>query len=380
VAVALLALEGALRAFWPQDVPFAGLFAADPAVGVRNIPGTSTILPGEDHPVAVRINSRGFRGREHDWSAPHGFRILGIGDSFTFGYGVDEQDTYLSRLEALLQGRAEVINAGVAGTGPDEQARLLAADGPGLRPDLVVVGFVVGHDLADVVTGPDRLALVDGSPRLPDGFVERWYRPLRPGRILDSPMVESPSGLGLPIPFKAFLRRHSHAYRFLSRRVALLRQSRPGDTAGAPAAEFTLFAPEAFCLKSDPPEFEQAWSRAEQRLGEMKAWCDGHGARLAVVAIPTEAQVDPDAWDAARRRYGLREEDFDLEKPQRVLTAFAAERGIPLIDLLPALRAARGTGPRLYSRSDIHWTPRGHAVAAEEILRRLRSSSLLPRE
>jgi len=377
VAVALLALEGALRAFWPQDVPFAGLFAGDPAVGIRNVPGNSTLLPGGDHKVAVRINSRGFRGREYDWSAAHAFRILGLGDSFAFGYGVAEEDAYLSRLEALLRGRAEVINAGVAGTGPEEQARLLAADGPGLRPDLVLVGFFVGNDLADVLTGPDRLALEDGAPRLPDGFVERWYRPLRPGRILDRPIVESPSGLGLPIPFKAFLRRHSHAYRFLSRRVALLRRARP-DAADGAAADFTLFAPEAFCLKSDPPEFAEAWTKAKQSLGEMKAWCDAHGATLAVVAIPTEAQVDPDAWDVDRRRSGLREEDFDLEKPQRILAAFAAQRGIPLIDLLPTLRAAHGAGPRLYSRSDIHWTPRGHAVAAEEILRQLRALGILP--
>ena len=110
----------------------------------------------------------------------------------------------------------------------------------------------------------------------------------------------------------------------------------------------------------------------------MKAWCDGHGARLAVVAIPTEAQVYPVRWDAARIRYGLHDEDFDLQKPQRLLAAFAAQSGIPLIDLLPALRAARDTGAPLYSRRDIHWTPRGHAVAADGIFRQLGTMKMLP--
>jgi hypothetical protein len=110
----------------------------------------------------------------------------------------------------------------------------------------------------------------------------------------------------------------------------------------------------------------------------MKAWCDAHDARLALVVIPTEAQVDPDRWQAVRRRYRLKEEDFDLEKPQHTLAAFATENGIPLIDLLPALRAAPRAGGPLYFGTDIHWTSRGHAVAADEIMRQLGALGLLP--
>jgi hypothetical protein len=110
----------------------------------------------------------------------------------------------------------------------------------------------------------------------------------------------------------------------------------------------------------------------------MKAWCGAHGARLAIVVIPTAAQIYPDRWTEVRRRYDLRQEDFDLEKPQRILASFARDNAIPLIDLLPTLRAARDTGGPLYFRTDIHWTPRGHAVAAAEILRQLRSSKLVP--
>jgi len=375
-----LALEAALRAFRPQDVPFAGFFVEDPGVGLRHIPGIEKVMPGEDHEVRVRINSRGFRDREYDWDSPRGFRILGLGDSFTFGYGVSDEETYLSRLEAALQDRpVEVVNAGVAGMGPENEARLLAADGPGLRPDLVLVGFFVGNDLSDVLTGPRRVRLEDGFPLLPDGFVEHWYRPLRPGRILDQPLARSAPGLGLPIPFKGFLRKHSHAYRFLSGRVGRLRRAWQGRHGGPPVSDFTPFDEQAFCLKSYPPEFDEAWVRTKESFREMKAWCDGHGARLAIVVIPAGAQVDPDRWDAVRRSHGLRDEDFDLEKPERLMAQFAAEAGIPLIDLLPALRRARESpGERLYSRKDIHWTARGHAVAADEILRQLRSLGLLP--
>ena len=143
-----LALEAALRAFWPQDLPFfSSLFFEDPAVGMRHVPLTRAPMASDTgQPVQVRINSRGYRGREYPWDSAAGFRILGLGDSFTFGYGVEEDDAYLARLErALADRRVEVINAGLAGMGPDNEARLLAADGPGLRPDLVLVGFYVGN-------------------------------------------------------------------------------------------------------------------------------------------------------------------------------------------------------------------------------------------
>lgn len=39
--------------------------------------------------------------------------------------------------------------------------------------------------------------------------------------------------------------------------------------------------------------------------------------------------------------------------------------GVPVIDLLLGFRAA--TGSRLYYRADPHWTPAGHALAADLI-------------
>src|SRR6185436_8711819 len=101
----------------------------------------------------------------------------GLGDSFAFGFGVREDDTYLARMERALADRhVEVINAGLAGMGPDNEARLLAADGPGLRPDLVLVAFFVGNDLIDALTGIARTVLRDGAPAVPDGLLEKWYR------------------------------------------------------------------------------------------------------------------------------------------------------------------------------------------------------------
>jgi len=382
VAAVLLGLEGALRAFRPQPVPFfARLFVEDPAVGMRHRPNLRARMPSEaSGSVDVRINSRGYRGREYPWDRPAGFRILGLGDSFAFGFGVEEDDTYLARLErALASGHVEVINAGLAGMGPDNEAALLAADGGALRPDLVLLGLFVGNDLADALTGPMRTRLREDGPFVPDDVLERWYRPLRPGVLLARPLPHPSTARSttLPVPFKTFLRRHSHAYRFLSGRLGRWRLAARGAPAAAPA-DFTVFHTEAFCLQAYPPELDEAWARARSALTAVQSWCGAHGAKLAVVVIPTEAQVYPERWTETRRRFDLRAEDFDLEKPQRILAAFAGENAIPLIDLLEPLRAARATGGPLYFTTDIHWTPRGHAVAADEILRQLQARALVP--
>jgi hypothetical protein len=68
----------------------------------------------------VRHSSWGARDVEHPTAKPPGvFRILGLGDSFTYGVGAAFEDTYLAMLENLLDARpgnhprVEIIKAGI---------------------------------------------------------------------------------------------------------------------------------------------------------------------------------------------------------------------------------------------------------------------------
>ena len=76
------------------------------------------------------------------------YRILGIGDSFTYGQGVKSEDTYLKQLESRLRrrypGRSfQTINLGVPGYNTVQEYELLARSGPAYHPHLIVVGFVL---------------------------------------------------------------------------------------------------------------------------------------------------------------------------------------------------------------------------------------------
>jgi lysophospholipase L1-like esterase len=80
-----------------------------------HIPGASAVLQR----VPVTINSKGLRDYEYDYTPRPGVtRILALGDSVTFGWGVSLEDTYPKVLERLLndgdeRDRYEVLNGGV---------------------------------------------------------------------------------------------------------------------------------------------------------------------------------------------------------------------------------------------------------------------------
>jgi len=117
----------------------------------------------KEQPVdfAVTTNSLGLRspapGREGTQ-----FRVLAVGNSCTFGLGVDNEETWPSRLEEelnrTLDGVAEVVNAGVPGYTSYQGRKYLETAGLDLDPDLVIITFgfndsEVWSSRTDVQTG-----------------------------------------------------------------------------------------------------------------------------------------------------------------------------------------------------------------------------------
>ena len=119
----------------------------------------------------LNSNSKGVRGRrEHAGEkAPGTTRILVLGDSFTFGEDVGDDETYSHHLEQLLPG-TEVINLGVHGYGHDQMLIYLREEGIRYRPDIVILGFLTGDMERNVLSFRDyakpRFVLDGGKPAL----------------------------------------------------------------------------------------------------------------------------------------------------------------------------------------------------------------------
>ena len=131
--------------------PAQDLLSADLAT-YENMPGVWA--PGQDFtlknvsslPHRVRINSAGYRGAEFDTQKGlDEFRVLMVGDSYTFGTNVGEAETmpYLVEqelYEACEKERFTVFNAGISGTTIRGQTEMVKR-GMSLDPDLVVLVF-----------------------------------------------------------------------------------------------------------------------------------------------------------------------------------------------------------------------------------------------
>ena len=100
----------------------------------------------------VTINADGFRGPVVEEAKPEGtVRIIGIGDSQMFGWGVKDDEPYLSRMQTLLsedapECRWEAVNTAVPGYNTVMELETLKVYGLAYAPDYVVVGFI-GNDL-----------------------------------------------------------------------------------------------------------------------------------------------------------------------------------------------------------------------------------------
>ena len=96
----------------------------------------------------VQYNRDGFRDREYTLAKPRGkFRILAVGDSQTFGHGIERlEDTFPKRLETLLnQGmerpKFEVLNFARPGWNTADQLQYIYKKGFLYQPDLILLNF-----------------------------------------------------------------------------------------------------------------------------------------------------------------------------------------------------------------------------------------------
>src|SRR5262245_35444103 len=103
--------------------------------------------------IDVRLNALGFRERRLPSPKPPGvLRVVALGDSFTQGYGVEEDEAWPRRLESVLDarrgGRHEVVNLGVPGANPRDYLSHLRDPGLAYEPDVVIV-TVMANDVQD---------------------------------------------------------------------------------------------------------------------------------------------------------------------------------------------------------------------------------------
>lgn len=358
VLITLPLLEVTVRLLRPQDPDFYNsekFLRFDPVRGeLRNIPNSAGLYTG----VPVRINSIGLRDREVDVpKLPGVFRVLAIGDSVTFGFGVRVEDSYPKRLEALLNAgannganRVEVLNAAVPGTALVSYLKTLREKGPILQPDLILVGIVL-NDIMDY----DAVFAPAPAPSPRPSIVGTRLHELNRALLL-----------------------HSHLYllSYISLKSFLIRIG-AFDINSAYDFDFLAVRP--------PTERQaRAWASSLKILSQMIDAAGDLRVPVVFVVFPLAVQMNKQTLDLFRRSLNLKLDDSALNGiPQQRLEEYARAHKVPLIDLLPSFRKSDSLALFLNNRSISHdWahpSPAGHDLAAREILAVLQQIELLPR-
>jgi lysophospholipase L1-like esterase len=195
-----------------------------------------------------RINNLGTRGADIRPGVNGANRILMLGDSFTFGDGVRDDETFSAVVQRTLGDTVEVVNAGVPGYGIFQAQRLLQRLGPMLRPVVVVITVPTGDIFRQPFATPDQ---------------ERAY--------LDA-------------------ERRRKRIRDLSQFAALL--YRTYDAARVRFDAEPVDLPSEQSTVAD--QFAGLWRADQQRLLAMAVLCRTWGGRLVVVAWPQHRQPECD--------------------------------------------------------------------------------------
>jgi lysophospholipase L1-like esterase len=274
---------------------------------------TSKFFEGKTY----RINSLGLRGDEIN-SIKTKKRIIALGNSCTFGWRMSDQETYANRLEALLDGEYEVINAGIPGYTSLQGKRFFERELIHLKPDIVLILFAWNDHWA----AANQIA--DKDQKFPPRLV---------------------------ITCQNFLSRF-HSYRLLKKLLLSTIEADPDS----------LFNRQA-------PVYRVGLEDFRQNLMEICRLARSHGAIpiLLTSPIPSLTTYYPPGSRSPMHRYH--------EKYNQVIRDLSISEDIHLVDLAREFDRYND----LYDdapNDPIHFNAKGHSIAAELIAKYIHENHL----
>ena len=331
----LILLEGLTSAIWTASELVALLFNGprvselreeyhckyDADLGWANRPGVSiTDFYGPEQ--SITIDAAGLRSHEalNDSIKPDPFRVICLGDSFTLGYGVDDQETFPFQLQKRAAGQLHVSNMGQGGYSIGQSWLWLRRLATELKPNLVVCVFIV-EDFRRL--GVTRTANGFAVPRfeIVDEQVQVGNTPV-PGKLSPGSLMLQPGEAG------NVLRRNSAIARTLA-----------------------LALPDAASPSDDDNLINGLYI-----IREIKRLCEQEQCAMTFALTPTL----PELFDL--------ESKLRYENVARVLGEFTTRENIPFKNLQPAFLEQKERSSELFLEEAFHhYSAAGNAIVADEL-------------
>jgi hypothetical protein len=332
VGLALLLLEIVLRVVDPPvEVfnPLHGFHDGDTRLGWRGKPDIRRRFHTLDFDVIVEHDAHGFRRPEPAPPQDARGRVLFLGDSFTWGWGVGQGEVFTDHLQRALAKQFAVDNRGVNAFGTGQELLLLQDQLRERSYEKVVVVFC-GNDVVDNVDHKEHRPQFDLSG---DALVPR----------------NQPAPATLQTPFEAFVDGHSRAALFFSYHFTLLKNWLRPDTSTS-----DVHGPSTSSVNFHSFPGYPVTARLLQEIARLAR---DHGATPYLVYVPPRSELD--AFPSAN--------PYD-RAVRDMVEQIARENGFVSIDVGERLRGEIARGVNVAFAHDDHWNPTGHRIVAQALL------------
>ncbi len=318
------------------------------------IPLPNTRVEYARYGASFTTNSLGLRGREYPIARRPGIRrVVVLGDSMAWGHGVSEGRCFAEYLERSLP-NTEVINLAVPGFNIRTELRYYQRLGAQFQPDIVVLALcqndVIDFDRRPSPDGPNARSAADTA--VPSASAAQ-------------------NNAGILRPIKCFLVEHSYLYAACQQAVngnktlarTAVRLGLKEDLAGFEMLDDNLHA----AIGEYPSTVRRAMEQLSDDILTADAFVGRHGARLLVALIPALQTVEPDELVRSIAYTHYEVDDFDIDKPYRLINEFTAEHHIPTVSPLASFRNEHRRGTALYLPGDLHLSSEGHRLFADAL-------------
>ena len=313
---------------------------------------------------------------------PGRFRIMVLGDSFTYG-SVSYPDAVMTRLEEALRANCrgidlDLLNFGIGGASVWDYKILFDLAGPTLDPDLVLVNLYLGNDGPDLFARPPSLRGVPQSLR--KFYLARYVINLvRVATALERHVATGTSRSQWTPPPSA---RGGHMVN--SDAPIQPHDSRLVGPIYTPEAFVAVMWDEyrRFARPRGAPPVQRTWGPTLSILDLLRHQVTRQGRRMVLSLYPSVLQVYPRTLAQLEAEFLLRPGvtalgpiEVDTLLPNRVVLEYCRAAALACYDPTTDLVASsQQSSEPLYKARDTHWTVRGNRVAAEAQARWLHPS------
>ena len=299
-----------------------------------------------------QLNSKGYQDEEFSIQKKEGtFRILAIGDSFTFGV-VPYKNNFVTILEERLKEKkqsVEIINMGIPSTNVQDYLSLLIDEGLDLNPGMIMINVYIGNDITYATQYKKESAI----------YTVRFINYL-----------------------KAFLKFNRNGEKGIIRLGGDNRENLYRDDSNSmddhtytevQKSLFFIYLDKDYILK----ELSNRYDSIIKDLNTLKQICQDRKIKLLVTLLPAEIQVDKnlqktievEVYKDLSNKFDSHEkfiESIHYSLPNIKLKNELTKQNIEYLDLLEPFQQ-KGMSSKLYKPKDTHWNIAGNRLAADLI-------------